>query len=113
MNIFKVRNSDIGRPFTEIVTLSEPKKATHAKKGRSKKLTGVPREPGAYLVSLSEYHTNGLVVLPDDSLIFYPSDMEVSQFVLTEEHLYVQEQFGHNSRYHAMWLVLADQKRAR
>ena len=67
-------------PLEEIVTLSEPQLKQKisiggypCRLGRSKLLTGAPRQPGAYLVWLSGCIVDGLCVLPCGGLRFFPN----------------------------------------
>jgi hypothetical protein len=74
--------------------------------GKPKLITGVPCQPGSYLVSLTPAHTDGLRVMEDGTLHFYPSDHDLSQFVLTHEHPYVIEHVcARSKKYQAIQLV--------
>ena len=49
---------------------------------------------GNYLLSTTLSHTDGIRVLSNGSVRFFPSDQRISKFVLTEQHPYVQKLLG-------------------
>ena len=70
--------------------------------GKEKRFRGIPQQPGKYLVALSKSHIDGLIVMPNRQLQFFPSNPNISRSVLTENHNYVQTHFYSTKKYMAI-----------
>ena len=76
-------------------------------------ITGIPLKAGDYLISLTDAHTDGLRLLGDGTLMFFPSDQRVSKFVLTQEDDFVRVHiFNRLTPYRAIELIKAPMKKS-
>jgi hypothetical protein len=59
--------------------------------GAAREFTGVPKDAGLYMVSSNQVHCDGVRVFADGSVMCFPSDSNLSKFVLSSNHVYVKK----------------------